>query len=102
MALKLKSKASKQFRSHRVTLISYDNLKKPGRSDNQYCQQLIRVPTAGKSISCCVFRALLVDDLVLETKEFGKQFLLPRSVKPVLIKVNQTPLIHVNEEFTLQ
>jgi hypothetical protein len=58
--------------------------------------------TAGKGICSCILKTFPVKYLVLETQEFGKHFLLPRSVEALLIEVNQTPLISVNKELALK
>ena len=47
----------------------------------------------GEGISCPIIRALAVDNPVLQTNEFGEDFLLLGCVKPLIGQLYQTAMI---------
>jgi hypothetical protein len=55
----------------------------------------------GQGIGDAIIHTMLLHHFVMEAKQFVEDFLLPRSVKPLFIEMDQTFVVSMYDEFTL-
>lgn len=90
-----------QPQSLRVAVVTADDIFDPGRLTRGNGLQGFSWAGAREGIGGIVFRTFLVLDAVLQPEELRKSLLLPWGCQSLCFKMDQTPLVNVNHEFSM-